>query len=78
MVKSLSEGGSSNKDAKPDNLHSTAFEQGKMLFIAFNSLFDAVDNAMSEVKDTFSMEKINESWTIGIDAMSGNTDILSF
>ena len=76
MVKRLSEGGSSNKDSKPDNLHSTAFEQGKMLFIAFNSLFDAVDNAMSEVKDTFSMEKINESWTIGIDAMSGNAGTL--
>ena len=71
MVKKLSDTGNRSGDVRNDNMPTNSFEQGKMIFMAFNSLFDAVDIAMAEVKQTFASVGIPESWSIGIDSMAG-------
>lgn len=71
MVKTLSDTGNRSSDVRNDNMTNNSFEQGKMIFMAFNSLFDAVDFAMAEVKQTFASVGIPESWSIGIDSMAG-------
>ena len=71
MVKHLSDTGNRGGDVRNDNMATNSFEQGKMVFMAFNSLFDAVDFAMAEVKQTFASVGIPESWSIGIDSMAG-------
>ena len=72
MVKKLSETGNWKGDVSGDKMTSGTFEQGKYLFLAFNSLFDDVDSAMTDVKKSFESIVIPDSWAIGIDSMTGN------
>ena len=71
MVKKLSETGNWKGELNIDTMAAATSEQGKMLFLAFNSLFEAVDSAMIEVKSSFASVEIPETWSVGIDTISG-------
>ena len=78
LIKKLSENGTSKPESN-ENMATTSMEQGKRLFLAFNSLFDNVDAAMTEVKSTLKSIKIPETWSIGIDSIAGkDTHVISY
>ena len=69
MIKKFNETG---KGEFNDNIPTSTIEQGKMMFLAFNSLFDNLDSAMTDVKTSLKSIEIPESWSIGIDTLAGN------
>ena len=70
LIKKLSETGTSKGELN-EKISSTTLEQGKMLFLAFNSLFDSVDSSMKEVKTSLKSCQVPETWSFGIDSIAG-------
>ena len=70
MIKKLSETGTSKGELN-EKISSTTIEQGKMLFLAFNSLFDSVDSSVKEVRTSLKSCQVPETWSVGIDSIAG-------
>ena len=70
LIKKLNETGTSKGELN-EKMSSTTIEQGKMLFLAFNSLFDSVDSSIKEVKTSLKSCQVPETWSVGIDSIAG-------